>query len=179
MELLASTLHTTSEHGESSITTADAHTSAASSRLNWRPCLFKWTRPFRRNKKSGFCACAITSQTQSTYNTLRQSTQIIMLNILISCIKNIATVSARRWAILRLNFKPKHAAVCYMLLIIIIIIIIFINCKWVVTRWQYTDNTNNNWNKIKCLRALTALPAFPNALQTYNNFIFIFTWYKP
>jgi len=34
---VASTLHTTSEHGASSITTADAHTSAASSRLNWRP----------------------------------------------------------------------------------------------------------------------------------------------
>jgi len=33
----ASTLHTTSEHGVSSITTADAHTSAASSWLNWRP----------------------------------------------------------------------------------------------------------------------------------------------
>ena len=32
----ASTLHTTSEHGVSSITT-DAHISAASSRLNWRP----------------------------------------------------------------------------------------------------------------------------------------------
>jgi hypothetical protein len=29
--------HTTSEHGISSITTADAHTSAASSRLNRRP----------------------------------------------------------------------------------------------------------------------------------------------
>jgi hypothetical protein len=31
------TLHTTSEHGVSSITTADAHTSAASSRLNLTP----------------------------------------------------------------------------------------------------------------------------------------------
>ena len=31
---IASTLHTTSKHGVSSITTADAHTSAASSRLN-------------------------------------------------------------------------------------------------------------------------------------------------
>ena len=41
-------------------TTADAHTSAASSRLNWRPRRFKWTRPFRRKTKSGFCACAIT-----------------------------------------------------------------------------------------------------------------------
>ena len=35
MQWEASTLHTTSEHGVSSITTADAHTSAASSRLNW------------------------------------------------------------------------------------------------------------------------------------------------
>ena len=60
--------HTTSEHGVSSITNADAHTSAASSRLNWRPCRFKWTRPFRRKTKSGFCACAITFQTQSTCN---------------------------------------------------------------------------------------------------------------
>ena len=61
MEWVASTLHTTSEHGVSSITTADAHTSAASSRLNWRPPgRFKWTRSFRRKTKSGFCACAIT-----------------------------------------------------------------------------------------------------------------------
>ena len=44
IEWVASTLHTTSEHGVSSITTADAHTSAASSRLNWRPRQFKWTR---------------------------------------------------------------------------------------------------------------------------------------
>ena len=33
MEWVSSTLHTTTEHGASSITTADAHTSAASSRL--------------------------------------------------------------------------------------------------------------------------------------------------
>jgi hypothetical protein len=66
MEYVASTLHTTSEHGVSSITTTGAHTSAASSRLKWRPRRFKWTRPFRRKTKSGFCACAITFQTQST-----------------------------------------------------------------------------------------------------------------
>jgi len=63
---VASTLHTTSEHGVSSITTADAHTSAASSRLKWRPRRFKWTRPFRRKTKSGFCACAITFQLAPT-----------------------------------------------------------------------------------------------------------------
>ena len=44
MEWVASTLHTTSEHSVSSITTPGAHTSAASSRLNWRPRRFKWTR---------------------------------------------------------------------------------------------------------------------------------------
>jgi len=65
MEWVASTLHTTLERGVSSITTADAHTSAASSRLNWRHRRFKWTRPFRRKTKSGFYACA-TFQTQST-----------------------------------------------------------------------------------------------------------------
>ena len=69
MEWVANTLHTTSEHGVSSITTADAHTSAPGSRLNWRPRLFKWTRPFRRKTKSGFCACAITFQMQSNIGT--------------------------------------------------------------------------------------------------------------
>ena len=68
MQWVASTLHTTSEHGVSSITTADAHTSAASSRLNWRRLRrFKWTRPFRRKTKYGFCACAITFQLASIF----------------------------------------------------------------------------------------------------------------
>ena len=65
MKWVASTLHATSEHGVSRITTADAHNSAASSRLNWRPSRFKWTRPFLRKTKSCFCACAITFQKQS------------------------------------------------------------------------------------------------------------------
>ena len=66
MEWVASTLHNTSEHGVSSITTTDAHTSAASSRLNWRPRQFKRTRPFRRKTKSSFCACAIYTTSPST-----------------------------------------------------------------------------------------------------------------
>jgi len=45
---------------------ADAHNSAASSRWNWRPRRFKWTCPFRRKTKSGFCAYAITFQLAST-----------------------------------------------------------------------------------------------------------------
>jgi len=72
MEWVASTLHTTSEHGVSSITTADANISAASSRLNWRPPRrFKWTRPFRRKTKYGFCACAITFQLACTLAKMR------------------------------------------------------------------------------------------------------------
>ena len=67
MEWVASTLHTTLEHGVSSTTTTDPHTSAASIRLKWRPRRFKWTRPFRRKTKSGFCACGITFLMQSTY----------------------------------------------------------------------------------------------------------------
>jgi len=66
MEWAASIHHTTSEHGVSSITNADAYTSAASSRLNWRSRQFKWTRPFRQKTKSGFCACVITFQLAST-----------------------------------------------------------------------------------------------------------------
>jgi len=66
MEWVASTLYTTSQHGVSSITTADLNTSAASSRLNWRPRRFKWARPFRRKTKSCFCACVIAFQLVST-----------------------------------------------------------------------------------------------------------------
>ena len=44
-------LHSTSEHGVSSITTADAHTSAASSRLNWCPRRFKWTRSVSHERR--------------------------------------------------------------------------------------------------------------------------------
>jgi hypothetical protein len=65
MEWVASTLHTTSEHGVSSITTTDAHISVASSRLNWRFRRFTWTRPFCQKAKFGFCAYAITFQMQS------------------------------------------------------------------------------------------------------------------
>jgi len=39
--------HMTSERGVYSITNADAHTSAVSSRLNLGHRRFKWTRPFR------------------------------------------------------------------------------------------------------------------------------------
>ena len=84
MQWVASTLHTTSEHGVSSITTADAHTSAASSRLNWRPLAdLNGFVLFARKTKSSFCACAITFQTQSTvyYTASRLSNCFISLCI--------------------------------------------------------------------------------------------------
>jgi len=77
MEWLATTLQTTSEH-VSRITTADAHTSAASSRLNWHPRQFKWTRPFRRKTKSVFCACAIAFQAQSTFESQQRSRPVVL-----------------------------------------------------------------------------------------------------
>ena len=86
MEWVDSTLHTISKHGVSSITTADAHNSAASSRLNWRPWRFKWTRPLRRKTKSAFCACVITFQTQST---VRHSVSCLLLDTAFGCFSNI------------------------------------------------------------------------------------------
>jgi hypothetical protein len=60
------TVSATFRYNITTIITADARTLTACSRLKWRPRRFKWTRPFRRKTKSGFCACAITFQTQST-----------------------------------------------------------------------------------------------------------------
>ena len=57
MEWVASTLHTTSERGVSSITTADAHTSAASSRLNWRPRRFKDSSVSPKDEIWFLCVC--------------------------------------------------------------------------------------------------------------------------
>ena len=58
MQCVASTLHTTSEHGVSSITTADAHTSAAQQSTELKPHppggRFKWTGPFRAKDEIWF-----------------------------------------------------------------------------------------------------------------------------
>jgi hypothetical protein len=40
------------------------------------PRRFKWTRPLRRKTKSGFCACAITFQTQSTIHCFPTATML-------------------------------------------------------------------------------------------------------
>ena len=47
---------------------ADPHSKKASTRLNWHPRRYKWTRPFRWKTESGFCACAITFRFHSTTN---------------------------------------------------------------------------------------------------------------
>jgi hypothetical protein len=69
MEWVTSKRHMTAEHRLArAVQTlqSDVNSSPANSRLNWRPCHFKWTRPSRRKTKSGFCACVTTFQTQST-----------------------------------------------------------------------------------------------------------------
>jgi len=58
MEGVASTVVHCIRHSLSSITTADLHTLAATSRLNWHPRRYKRTRPFRWKTKSSFCVCA-------------------------------------------------------------------------------------------------------------------------
>ena len=85
MQWVASTLHNTSEHGVSSITTANAHTPAASSRLNWRPTadLNRLVR-FVRKTKSCFCACAITFQTQSNKYSSKLCAPSILSNVIIN-----------------------------------------------------------------------------------------------
>jgi hypothetical protein len=97
MEWVARTRHTTSERGVSSITTADSHNSAASSRLNCRPRRFKWTRPFRRKTKSGFCACAITFQTQSTNTEHVLPNQLAYFST--NSIVNLLERNPRKWAV--------------------------------------------------------------------------------
>jgi hypothetical protein len=64
MQWVASTLHTTSEHGVSSITTADTHTSAAGSRLKLTPppADLNGLVRFAERPKSGFCTCAVIFQ---------------------------------------------------------------------------------------------------------------------
>jgi len=82
MEWVTSKRHMTAEHRLArAVQTlqADVHSSPASSWLYWRPRRFKRTRPFRRKTKSGFCACAITFQTQSTTNPLLQHSSSTML----------------------------------------------------------------------------------------------------
>jgi len=69
MEWVTSKRHMTAEHRlAQAVQTlqADVYSSPASSRINWFPLRFKWTCPLRRKTKYGFCACAITFQTQST-----------------------------------------------------------------------------------------------------------------
>jgi hypothetical protein len=56
-----------------------------STELTPTPRRFKWTRPFRRKTKSGFCACAIavTFQTQSYHRGRRAGTAIFSTQCLV------------------------------------------------------------------------------------------------
>jgi hypothetical protein len=46
------------------------------------PCRFKWTRPFRRKTKSGFCAHAITFQRQSTSDCTQMTLHSVGIRLL-------------------------------------------------------------------------------------------------
>ena len=48
----------------------EPHSKKASTRLNWQPRPYKWTRPFRWKTEFGFCACAITFSFHSTFITI-------------------------------------------------------------------------------------------------------------
>ena len=99
MEWVASTLHTTSDHGVSSITTADAHTSAASSRLNWRPSadLNRFVRfAERRNLVSArvpshFTRSLPTAHGRREIATTRQEQQATSPRSTLPCSQNIQT----------------------------------------------------------------------------------------
>jgi len=108
MQWVASTLHTTSEHVLSSITTADAHTSAASSRLNWRPCRFKWTRPFRPKDEIWFLrVCHHISTGPYSLNFILLCSNPLRawktLRSFLSLLLNVRTC----WDCLNLNMKPR------------------------------------------------------------------------
>jgi len=103
MQWVASTLHTTSEHGVSSITTADAHTSAASSRLNRRPSgRFKWTRPFR-GKTSARVPSHFNWPLPLLYGL---GTQFLMRTVVIAVPCNVFMYKTPRTKILSLPSKP-------------------------------------------------------------------------
>jgi hypothetical protein len=79
MEWVASTLHNTSEHVVSSITTADAHTSAANSRLNWRPA--DLNGPVRFAERRNLVSARVSSRFKSSVtlhaiNTVRWPAQL-------------------------------------------------------------------------------------------------------
>jgi len=66
MEWVASILHTTSEHVVSALLPLMRTPRLSVVERTDAPRRFKWTRPFHRKTKSGYCACAITFQLAST-----------------------------------------------------------------------------------------------------------------
>jgi hypothetical protein len=102
MEWVDSTLHTTSEHGVSSITAADEHTSAVSSRLNRRsPADLNGLVRFAEKRNMVFCAFAITFQTRST------SVCIVNLLVLMTDREGVyCAVRAECLNIIQVNSRP-------------------------------------------------------------------------
>ena len=94
----------TERHGVSSITATDPHTSAANSQLNWRPRQFKWTRPFCRKTKSGFCVCAITFQLTSTTVCVQQLVLFVLFRWLFVVLVGLEDSNPTRTRVSKCNF---------------------------------------------------------------------------
>ena len=92
MQWVASTLHTTSQHGVSSTTTADAHTSAASSGLNWRPRRFKWTRPFAERRN------LVSARVPSRF---KRTMQLVTISTRLSTRSFVRAFRTRHWTLIR------------------------------------------------------------------------------
>jgi hypothetical protein len=87
MEWVVSTLQTTSENGVSSITTADAHTSAASSRLNWRPRRFKWSSPFRQRRN------LFSARVPSHFKRILPLIEVVNVIVMVTTLTMVTTVT--------------------------------------------------------------------------------------
>ena len=138
MQWVTSTLHTTSEHGVSSITTADAHTSAASSRLNWRPPAdLNGLVRFARKTKSGFCACAITFQLASTDRTpcfLNECLASHNIRTLCTSNKRMFILHVQVYALGRQLFLwLSDSTVCTLLVFVWYTLVALMHCGWLVS----------------------------------------------
>jgi hypothetical protein len=66
------------------------------------PCRFKWTLSFRRKTKSGFCAGAITFQTQSTLMAVFSAVELLFSTLILRDVLN-----AHTWT--RRHISPYHS----------------------------------------------------------------------
>jgi len=102
MEWVASTLHTTSEHDFSSITTADAHISVASNRLNWAPPpadLNGLVRFAERRNLVSACVPSRFKRSQSLFAVLLTRLKLTVLNVSRQCPLILSLITGCIWGL--------------------------------------------------------------------------------